>query len=213
MTEMLDVLVVESHPGVGAAAVKRLEAAGHRVHRCYDDRDRGFPCRGLATPSACPIEGHVDVALAMRTGFAPAPTHFEEGVPCAIRAGIPIVEHGSDARDPFSPWVSMHLVPGDDVVSACTEAVEQSFDPLRQLVASRIAKLLVAASIDPDEVSSRFDVTGSAVDVHLDLPTVVSRAIEQALAVRVLDAVRASGRTYSRVDVHVHKRPCRAASR
>ena len=50
MTNDLDVLVIESQPRIAANAVEALEAAGHRVHRCYDDEDGHGPCRGLASP-------------------------------------------------------------------------------------------------------------------------------------------------------------------
>ena len=43
-----------------------------------------------------------------------------------------------------------------------------------------------------------------SLDVHLELPTTVTRGLEQALAVRVLDAVRSDARTYGKVDVHIH---------
>jgi hypothetical protein len=54
-------------------------------------------------------------------------------------------------------------------------------------------------------VQCRIEETGHRLDVHLDLPTAVTRGMEQALAVRVLDAVRSSGRTFGNVDVHVHR--------
>ena len=40
--------------------------------------------------------------------------------------------------------------------------------------------------------------------VHFDLPVAVAPAVKQALAVRVLDAVRRAGRTYGPVEVAVH---------
>ena len=41
--------------------------------------------------------------------------------------------------------------------------------------------------------------------VRFDLPLAVGPGIEQALAVRVLDAVRTVGRTYGAVGVSVHE--------
>src|SRR4029450_5803953 len=55
MTSPLDVLVIESHPGVAASAVHALETAGHHVHRCYDDDSLGFPCRAVGGPAECPL--------------------------------------------------------------------------------------------------------------------------------------------------------------
>jgi len=34
-------------------------------------------------------------------------------VSCAIRAGVSVVEHGSDILDPFEPWLAGRV--GDDV--------------------------------------------------------------------------------------------------
>jgi hypothetical protein len=46
--------------------------------------------------------------------------------------------------------------------------------------------------------------SGRDLVVDLHLPVALERPMQQALAVRVLDAVHASGRTYGQVDVNVH---------
>ena len=204
MTKDLDVLVIESHPHVASEAIRHLEAEGHRVHRCYEEPDKGFPCRGLASPPDCPIDTSVDVALVVRAGYAPAPSHFEEGVSCAVRAHVPIVERGPEQVDPFRPWITVRVPPDGDVSDACTQAVAESYAPIRRAVQARIGRLLHTQAIDPEAVSVRFEADRGALDVHLDLPVVVRRSVEQALAVRVLDALRGTGRTFGRVDVHVH---------
>jgi hypothetical protein len=204
MTERLDVLVVESSPRAGAAAVAALEASGHRVHRCHDDDHRGFSCRGMTEDQGCPVEQGIDVALLVRSRVMPKPTAFEDGVRCAIRAGVPLVEDGPEVLDPFAPWVADRLEPGADVVGAVEAAVDNGFDPLRRRIEARIAPLASSIGVEPTAVRSRIERVGSSLEVHLDLPVAVPKSAAQALAVRVLDAVRTMGRTIGNVDVFVH---------
>jgi len=201
----MDVLVVESHPHAADLAVDALEEVGNRVHRCYDEDSRGFPCRGVVELASCPLTGSIDVALVVRLRINPRPTRLEDGVRCAIRAGIPIVEDGTEVLDPYAPWISERLPHGADVVQACQLATSGALEPLSSSIHERIAALLTSGAIDRDRVQCRIEETGHRLDVHLDLPTAVTRGMEQALAVRVLDAVRSSGRTFGNVDVHVHR--------
>jgi hypothetical protein len=204
MKKQMHVLVVESHPHAADPAVDALEAAGHRIHRCFEDDALGFPCLGIVEPSSCPLDGPIDVALLVRHGINRRPTGLEDGVRCAIRAGIPIVEEGTDMLDPYTPWISARVPRGADVVQACQAAAERELEPLSSSIHERIAALLSSVAIDSDSVRCRIETTGHHLDVHLELPTPVTRGMEQALAVRVLDAVRSSGRTFGKVDVHVH---------
>jgi len=204
MTKDLDVLLIENRAGIGIDAARALEADGHRVHRCYDDPHDGFPCRGLAAPSACPVDGPIDVALVVRSGYAPAPSHLEQGVSCAVRANVPIVEQGPAEPDPFRPWVAARVPTDGDVAGACAKAAAGAFDAVRIEVQGRIARLLGTHGIESAQVPIRFEPDRGGLDVHLDLPVPVPRGVEQALAVRVLDGIRGVGRTFGRVDVHVH---------
>jgi hypothetical protein len=202
MKDRLDVLLIESRPGTAELGVAELTEAGHRVHRCYDAGARSFPCRGL-TGEGCPLDDGVDVAFLARGHVMPRPTPLEHGVSCAIRAGVPIVEQGPDVLDPYSPWVVARVDRGDDVAAACEAAAAAAFDPLREAIRLRTARLLAGAGIDPVAVRCQIEADGPALVIRLDLPTAVSRGVEQALAVRVLDAVRTTPRTYGRIDVEV----------
>jgi hypothetical protein len=204
MMRTMNVLVVESHPHAADAAAAALEDAGHRVHRCYDKGAKGFPCRGILDPAACPLESSIDVALVVRRHINPRPTRLEDGVRCAIRAGVPIVEDGTEVLDPYTPWIAQRLGPHADVVQACRLAASGGLEPLYTKIHERIAALLTSVAIDPASIRCRIEPSGHRLDVHLELPVVVTRGMEQALAVRVLDAVRSSGRTFGNVDVHVH---------
>jgi hypothetical protein len=203
MFRPLDVLVMESQRGAADAAVDALVTAGHAVHRCHQADDRGFPCVGVIRPDDCPIDRRVDVALLVRPHVEPRPSPLEDGVSCAIRAGVPLVENGSDLLDPFDPWVAERVATELDVVAACTRAAERSLDPLRADVLDRLTVLLEGKGIRPDEITCRFVRDGGSLTVELDVPAPVERRLEQAMAVRVLDAVRSSKRTYGEVDVRV----------
>jgi hypothetical protein len=204
MRQRLDILMLESHAHAGDDVTVALEAAGHRVVGCYDDPEVPFPCRGLIEPDGCPLDGHIDVAVLAQRGRDPWPTALESGVRCAIRAGLPVVESGTGAFDPYHHWVSARVPINGEIATACTDAVDRRFDLLREMIGVRIEKLLDAQEVDASSVISWFDEADAGLDVHLELPTTVSRGMEEAFAVRVLDAIHASGRTYARLDVHIH---------
>lgn len=194
----LDVLLVESSPGAGSHDADQLEAAGHRVLRCHDPGQEGFPCRAVADPSACPIEDGVDVALLVRRRVTPRPTEHEHGVTCVLRAGIPLVEHGPAALDPYAEHLTGRT--DGDVAAACEDAAEHGYDALRESIAVRIGRLIATAGHAPDEVKVDFRRRGGDLRIELAGPP-LSTAIRQAITVRVLDALGGTGRTYGRVDV------------
>lgn len=202
MPEPLDVLVIESHPGEASLAAHALETAGHSVHRCHDDHSRAFPCRGVVDPATCPLGPHIDVALLVRRRVGPRPTVFEQGVSCAIRAGIPLVESGPAALDPYEPYVTARA--GADVVGVCQRASDAARDQLRREILRLTAPILRAAGVSDRHVVCTLEPEVTRLHVEFDLPLPVDAAVKQALAVRVLDAVRGAGRTYGSVEVSVH---------
>ena len=204
MTKTLDVLVVGADPIATEEAERNLADHGHRVHRCHEPGGDAFPCVGLTDPNACPLEHAIDVTVLVRRGVHPRPMAAEDGVRCAIRAGIPIVEDGSDFYDPFDPWVARRVGPHDDLIEQCTAAAGQRFNELRTLVRHRIARLAAAAGTSANEVTCHIESTGNDLQVDLYVPVPLDRRMQSAMAVRVLDAVHATGRTYGDVDVNVH---------
>ena len=202
MTTPLDVLVVESHPRAAEHAVTALEAAGHRVHRCHEDGSRGFPCVGVSHEGGCPMDRPIDVAFIARRQVSPRPTALEDGMSCVIRAGIPIVEDGPDAFDPYAEWVTHRLSPGEDVAAVCEGLAAAT--PLHDTIRTRIGTLLRTVGVDPADVGCELVHDDKSLVVNLDLPVAVDRAMEHALAVRVLDAMTTSKRTFGQVDVRVH---------
>jgi hypothetical protein len=204
MTSPLDILVIESHPGAAAQAARDLEAAGHHVCRCHDLDSRGFPCRGVVDPEECPLTGVPDVALVVRSRVEPRPTPLEHGVSCAIRAGVPLVEAGPATLDPYEPWLATRVDRAADVVATCEAVAAAAGRGLRTDVLRRIETIVEGIGARPDAVECRLEHRGGGLRVHLDLPVDVGTGVEQAIAVRVLDAIRAGDRTVGAVDVSVH---------
>jgi hypothetical protein len=201
MTTTLDVLVIGGRSSEDAATT--LTARGHRVHRCHEIGEDAFPCVGLTEPDACPLEGAIDVALLVRRGVHPHPRPEEDGVRCALRAGVPVVEDGLDVLDPYADWIARRVERHGDLVAACVAAADRRYDELEGLIRDRIARLTATLGVDPSEVVCRFLPEPGALRVDLTVPGPIEPRMQQALAVRVLDAVRATGRTYGQVDVDV----------
>jgi hypothetical protein len=202
MTKPLDVLVIESHPGAAAEARQALEAAGHHVFRCYDDDSNGFPCLGVTDPADCPLARRTDVALLVRRRVAPRPTALEQGATCAIRAGVPLVEAGPEPLDPFEPWLVGRV--DDNVVATCEAASDTALGELRREILRLATPILFGAGIVTSRALCRIQPEATRLHVEFELPAAVTTAVKQALAVRVLDAVRSAGRTYGPVHVSVH---------
>ena len=203
MAKPLDVLVIESLPGAAAWAAHVLESAGHRVHRCYADRP-GFPCVGVTSPDLCPIARHVDVALLVRPRVAPRATALEQGAACVIRAGVPLVEQGSAALDPYEPFLAARV--DQDPVATCEAANDAALDELRREILRLAGPILFTVGILAGQTVCRIEPQATRLHVTFDLPVRVTHAVKQALAVRVLDAVRRQERTYGPVQVSVHDR-------
>ncbi|MEQ1785770.1 MAG: hypothetical protein ABL966_01860 [Acidimicrobiales bacterium] len=203
MDDALDILVMEAQPHTNDDAIAALEAAGHRLHRCHDADSTGFPCRGAVDRDACPVDLDLDVALLMRRGVRPHPSPLEAGATCAIRADVPIVEIGTDLLDPFAPWIARRIANPKEAPDACAEVASEQREPLRRAIHDRIAALLAAGNVDPGAVTCTISGASSTLEIHLELPHAVGLRLEHALAVRVLDAVRSSGRTYGHIDVSV----------
>jgi hypothetical protein len=205
MTRHLNVLVAESHPGLAASDIAALEAAGHTVHRCYEPGQRGFPCTAVHG-KPCPLDGPIDVAYLHRLPMTPRATPLEDGVRCAVRQDVPVVEHGSSLLDPFEPFVDAWVADGD-VVATIEEVAEHRYDPLQLDVLQRIGPLLQSAGISADHVSCRVVPEGLDVDIRLVVDAPEDPRLDAALSVRALDAVRAGRQRFGHVGVSVDHRP------
>jgi hypothetical protein len=203
-TSILDVLLTESHPDAGVKAQEELEAAGVRVHRCHEPGSDGFPCSALAGPG-CPLEEGVDAVVVVRKNAATHPTALEGGVTCGLRAGVPVVSFGPALLDPFNRWVSVRA--GDDLAESCRWAVDGWVGDLRRDTADRCTSLLATMGCEPGDLELQAQRSGRDLLLRVTLPVEVPAAARESIAVRVLDAVRATGRTFERMDVSVDGNP------
>jgi len=203
MDQQLDILLMESHRGLSATAEAALTSRGHRVHRCFAPHDEGFPCVAMRDPSECPVDGGLDAAMVVRRGVLARPTPLEQGVGCAIRSRVPLVEDGPDTLDPYAPWVSVRVSHGDAVAACEKGAVTESAS---RTIEEALFPLLDDAGIDRTHLRCRLARDRDRLVVHLMAGSPLDRRLTQGLAVRALDAVRSAGRgSHRTVDVQVHQ--------
>ncbi len=200
-----NLLLVESHPGVADSTGAKLAAQGHVVHRCHDG-GRGFPCVGVDDPDQCPIEADVDVALVVRRGVTPSPTPLEDGVPCALRAGVPVVEEGTDMLDPYSEFVTARVGVDEEVSDALERAIDQSLRPIQDQIAQSLEPFLSANGLAADSVGIELASTRGRLRIHLiadGLPPLLAGQ----LSVKATDTVRGMRRSWSSIEVSMSSSP------
>jgi hypothetical protein len=100
----MDVLVIESSPGIATTLQHRLVRDGHEVISCNDSH--GGPCRGVESNEACPMTSHIDLAILARERGA-APSLNEMGSVCALRHRVPMVT--LYPGDEFGPGASTEI--------------------------------------------------------------------------------------------------------
>ena len=100
----MDVLVIESSPGIATTLQNRLVRDGHEVISCNDSH--GGPCRGVESNEACPMTQHIDVAILARERGA-EPSLNEMGSVCALRHHVPLVT--LYPGDEFGPGASTEI--------------------------------------------------------------------------------------------------------
>lgn len=207
MSEPLDVLLIESHPGVGDASARVLTESGHRVHRCHQPGDSDWVCIGLTDPSACPVEGHIDSAVLARAPGTTGRTDHEDGVRCAIRAGVPLVEVSADETEEmtsgeYSPWVSLHTHAGA-LDAACHAAVSLSHQPIVDDILERVTPLIADVGLAAERTRCEVSVRWPMMTVTIVVPGPVDSRLEQAIGVRANDALRGHRGDCSTLNVKV----------
>lgn len=205
MTRTLDVLLIESETDAGTHSAGVLDAAGHRVHRCYRPSSHsavehaGDAAMCVAvTDGHCPIDdAGIDVAVVAGPGATDRPALTAPGITCALRNHIPLV-----ADDSCTVQLGSRLAgrANGDIAGACTRAAADGFSDLRTDIYRRVAMTLAAEHLDPDTIDFRFDTEGPRLRVTVVGPA-LTQSVQQAIGVRVLDAVRAAGRVFGQVNV------------
>jgi hypothetical protein len=100
----MQVLLIESSPGVAATLEQRLIRDGHEVLSCNDSH--GGPCRGVESHESCPMGRHIDVAVLAREHDA-VPSLNEMGSVCAHRHRVPLVT--LYPGDEFGPGIATEI--------------------------------------------------------------------------------------------------------
>lgn len=196
----MDVLVLESDPGVARLSIDDLEAAGHRVHRCHEAGDAAFPCAGLAS-DRCPLESEpVDVVVTVRAHVRPGPTPLEDGVACALRRHLPVVVTGRTALNPFEELGAVEGG-GTGIVAACERAASGT-QPAHEARANETLRSVLdhaGEGASPARASVR-RISGR-LNVVLRIDPSMSKRTRNIAAVRVTGALRAFDRYVDSIDV------------
>ena len=200
MGTALNLLILESHPGAADRATAQLEAEGHHVHRCHEADGAAFPCVGVSGEHECPIDQQVDVALLVRRGVGPSPTPFEDGVPCALRAGIPVVEDGTDLLDPYHEHITTRVGVDESVADACRRAVVAAMEPLEAEVEAALVPFLESNGLGACDCTVRLEPRGDLLRIHLHADGLTPTLTGQ-LSVKAVDTVRAMRRTWPSIEV------------
>ncbi|MFI1583838.1 hypothetical protein [Embleya sp. NPDC020630] len=155
----LKIVITESHTGGCEPVASELTAAGHRVLRCHGESAVGSeaPCVAWTAGGGCPlIAPDVDVVVDVRTEVGPQ-TVREQGVMCALVAGVPLVICGpADTLGGTGALSRADVVCGRaDVEAACHRAFSPVGPTAHRVVARAVSRALAG-------------VTAPA-DVHVDL--------------------------------------------
>jgi hypothetical protein len=214
----MDVLLIESHPGLGRQATLELEQAGHQVFHCTETRDRPSdgtdgtveivtPCVGLRDSGVCPLDAaDLDAAVLVRVGTEMR--SGEHGAICAARHRIPVVVSGDAMIDAGLPVVETSTIV--DLPAAVERAAESGTAHASAVVRELLSLGVIARhEVDADNPSVAVQVERSARRLLLSiwLREDDSRAAEIARAAG--QALRAHDRHVPVVDVVLRVFPAR----
>lgn len=179
----MEVLLIESAPGIASTLEHRLIRDGHSVVSCNDSH--GGPCRGVESNDACPLDRHIDVAVLARERGAERSLN-EMGSVCAQRRRVPVVT----------------LYPGDEFGAGPSAEIAAA-------VAKREVEAGYVAAVRRELGHAVGDITvlreHQRVHVTLAVHDVASAQAVAMLADRARHAVRDHDRTTPVIDVSVVK--------
>jgi hypothetical protein len=183
----MEVLVIESSPGVAITLQHRLVRDGHEVITCNDAH--GGPCRGVEHNDACPMAKHIDIAILARERGA-EPSLNEMGSVCALRHRVPLVT--LYPGDEFGPDVSTEVA-----AAVARRAVEAAYvAAIRQQLRHGIEDVSVQREYE-------------RVQVTLTVATTMSAQTICRLADRARQAVRQHDAHTPTIDISIVRAPTR----
>jgi len=153
----MDVLVIESEPGIAATLEHRLVRDGHEVISCNDSK--GGPCAGVESNAVCPLQQHVDVAVLARQRGA-ARSLNEMGAVCALRHRVPLVT--LYPGDEFGPGASTEIA-----AAVARRAVEAGYEAvIRKQVGHAVDDIIVQREYRRIHVTISVDPAMSALNIQ-----------------------------------------------
>lgn len=201
------VLVIGSDRHAAEGAIRTLHDAGHDVVRCHDADEPPFPCKALT--SGCPLDvgDPMDVALVVREHPWPRPTVHESGVPCAVRAGIPLVVAGKTMLHPYEQWAD-EVVHGDrGLVEACEQAARRMTAVRSALATEALTDALARSGVDAPEASVEVVRHGRGLRATARTGPGIERDVAQRAAVRMVQVLRADDPHADGIDVDLQLEP------
>ena len=183
----MDVLVIESSPGIASTLQDRLTRDGHEVISCNDSH--GGPCRGVESNEACPLSKHIDVAVLARQRGA-QPSLNEMGAVCASRHRVPLVT----------------LYPGDEFGPGVSTEIAAA-------VARREVEAAYVAAVRRQLRHGVEDITATREFQRIHVTITVAKAMSAQTIGRLADRARQAVREYDThtpvVDISVVRAPTR----
>lgn len=196
----MEVLVLESEPGVAAIASAQLQAAGHRVKRCHEGGARAFPCAGL-DPGRCPLEDEaIDVVLTVRVRSSARPSPLEDGVTCALRRRVPVVVAGRTNVHPFAQF-AVTVAGVDNIVESCERSVTGPQAEHEGIAARALRQTLDRAHLPTGAADASVRRSGRGLRISLHVPSDTPMKVRDIASVRVAGAVRAFDPHAARIEI------------
>jgi len=187
----MKVLLLESDRFAGAEVARRLESAGHDVHRCHEAGGPAFPCNGL-DGGDCPVEvdGGVDLAVTVRAHPHPKPTVYEDGVSCALRHHVPLVVTGKTVLHPYEAYAT-EVEDTDELVSRVEELAAAPLARHSGEATAEAARVLETMGSPADGVEVDVRRRGGSLKAEMRLPSDTPTRVVELAGVRVAGVLRA----------------------
>jgi hypothetical protein len=164
------ILLIESSPGAAGSTAETLTAAGHPVLRCGRPGELSFPCRDVASPGTCPLDGPdpVDVVLDVRAPADVGATAAEAGVSCALRAGVPVAVDGAGDGHPFRGWTVD--VGTDGPEAGCASAVAAGLEAEAAPLLAEVTSILRRSGESTEGVAVDVERSGTTTHILVTVP-------------------------------------------